>query len=34
MKKIITIVSFVLAVDHFILDGELVLKQARRLFDS
>jgi hypothetical protein len=31
MKKVMLLVSLLLAVDHLLLDGELVVKQLRRL---
>lgn len=31
MKKLITVLAIVVAVDHLVLDGELLLKQLRQL---
>jgi hypothetical protein len=31
MKKVMLLASLLLAVDHLFLDGELVIKQLRRL---
>jgi hypothetical protein len=31
MKKVMLLVSLLLAVDHLLLDGELIVKQLRRL---
>lgn len=34
MKKMMLILSIVVALDHLVLDGELVVKQVRRLLDA
>lgn len=34
MHRLIAVLGVVLAIDHFILDGELLIKQLRRLSNS
>lgn len=31
MRKLLLLLSFVIAIDHLLLDGELVINQIRRL---
>jgi len=34
MKKLAIVLGLILAVDHLILDGEVVIKQARQLLNT